>query len=117
MAAPPWVLLHRTVQFVHGEAAGTDAASKTGGESSREEAMAAMKPATVIAVPPEVSYMSILRQSPARNMWGIHDGEISSTDEGLVVLYGADWLPCSGHPEAHSASLGALFSCLVSCVE
>ncbi|CAN6276346.1 unnamed protein product [Urochloa humidicola] len=100
MGAPPWVLLHRAVEFVDGESAGTaiatNAASAGGEYSSPQEAMAAMKPAVVMADPPEVTYLSMLWQTPAQNMGGIYGGEISSTDEGLVVLYTGSYRPGNG---------------------
>nr|TKW05490.1 hypothetical protein SEVIR_7G179600v2 [Setaria viridis] len=88
----PWVLLrlHRTVHFINGTGA---AATAIGGVPSPEEAMSAMKPAVAIAEPPEVTYLSMLRQTPAENMGGVHGGEISSTDEGLAVLYTGSYRP------------------------
>ncbi|CAN6268571.1 unnamed protein product [Urochloa humidicola] len=86
-----WVLLHRTVGFIDGTGAAT-----IGGVRSPAEAMASMKPATSISEPPEVSYLSILRHTPSHNTGGIHDGEISSTDGGLAVLYTSSYHPGNG---------------------
>ncbi|CAL5026393.1 unnamed protein product [Urochloa decumbens] len=94
--ATPWVLLHRTVRFIDGTTSAASTAAATGGVPSPAEAMAAMKPEAAIAEPPEVSYLSMLRQTPSRNTGGIHSGEISSTDEGLAVLYTGTYRPGNG---------------------
>ncbi|OEL37836.1 hypothetical protein BAE44_0001144 [Dichanthelium oligosanthes] len=58
--------------------------------------MATMKPDTAIADRPEVTYLSMLWQTPARSMGGVHGGENSSTDGGLVVLYTGPYRPGNG---------------------
>jgi hypothetical protein len=62
----PWILLHRTVNFIDG----TGTATAIRGLPNPAEAMAAMKPAMAIAEPPEVTYLSMLRQTRAENMGG-----------------------------------------------
>ncbi|CAL5030975.1 unnamed protein product [Urochloa decumbens] len=92
--APPWVLLHRIVNFVDGRAAAAGGSSR---ELSPQEAMAAMKPYQVIAAPPEVTHLSMLLQTPADDLGRCAlGGDISSTDKGIVVLYSGFYRPGNG---------------------
>ncbi|RLM73133.1 hypothetical protein C2845_PM15G14690 [Panicum miliaceum] len=50
----------------------------------------------VVADPPEVTCLSMLRQIPAHPMQRVHDGMVSSTDKGLVVLYTGTYRPGNG---------------------
>ncbi|CAN6228893.1 unnamed protein product [Urochloa humidicola] len=93
--APPWVLLHRIVNFVDRRAA--SAAGGSSRELSPQEAMAAMKPYQVIAAPPEVTHLSMLLQTPADDLGRCAlGGDISSTDKGIVVLYSGFYRPGNG---------------------
>ena len=100
--APPWVLLDRHVKFVDaGVFAGGagKAAAAIGGsirEPSVEEDVAAMEPHPAVADPPEATRLSMLRGIPAHPMQSVHDGTISSTDRGLVVLYTGRYRPGNG---------------------
>ncbi|RLM65638.1 hypothetical protein C2845_PM16G13720 [Panicum miliaceum] len=98
--APPWVLLDRKVNFVDGGFAGGagKAAPAIGGSSrepSLEEAVAAMEPHPVVADPPEVTCLSMLRQTPAGHQMQ-RGGVVSSTHKGLVVLYTGMYGPGKG---------------------
>ncbi|KAG2567470.1 uncharacterized protein LOC120682396 isoform X1 [Panicum virgatum] len=94
--APPWVLLDRQVKFVDG---GLFAGAAIGGSSREptlEEALLVMEPHPVVADPPEVTFLSMLRMIPAHPMQKVHDATISSTDKNLVVLYTGMYRPGNG---------------------
>ncbi|XP_062232437.1 uncharacterized protein LOC133929664 [Phragmites australis] len=103
--APPWVLLHRIVHFVDGGAAVNGGTSKGGGGgvtgdsdpyASPLGALEAMEPNPAIVDPPQVTYLTMLTQTPAEQMPRVRFGVISSTDKGLVVLYTGSYRPGSG---------------------
>ena len=55
-----------------------------------------MEPHPAVADPPEATRLSMLRGIPAHPMQSVHDGMISSTDRGLVVLYTGRYRPGNG---------------------
>ncbi|CAN6235657.1 unnamed protein product [Urochloa humidicola] len=101
MAPPPWVLLNRKVNFVDGRFAGgagkaAAAIGGSSGERSVEESLAAMEPHPIVAAPPEVTTLSMVRLIPADELRRVDGGMISSTDKGLVVLYAGMYRPGNG---------------------
>ncbi|CAL5026398.1 unnamed protein product [Urochloa decumbens] len=101
MAPPPWVLLNRKVNFVDGGFAGgagkaAAAIGGSSGERSVEESLAAMEPHPIVAEPPQVTSLSMLRLIPPGEMRRVRGGMISSTDKGLVVLYAGMYRPGNG---------------------
>ncbi|TVU45704.1 hypothetical protein EJB05_05200, partial [Eragrostis curvula] len=131
--APPWVLLHRMVNFVDGRATATGGRSNDReGFTSREgqtaaaiewidnsnpgEAMvAAMEPDPAIVNPPEVTRMQLRVTSThpilERVLRGeVRSGRISSTHQGLIVFYGSGyrWCRCYLVYDAASNSLSSI---------